>query len=48
MHPEAVKECQDLMKSVGFRDLLDKIEKQKEKEKAEAEKNKEEEEQGEK
>ncbi|MBY9015380.1 MAG: CoB--CoM heterodisulfide reductase subunit C [Candidatus Lokiarchaeota archaeon] len=38
MHPEAVKECQELMKSVGFRDLLDKIEKQKEKEKLEAEK----------
>ncbi len=38
MHPEAVKECQELMKSVGFRDLLDKIEKQKAKEKAEAEK----------
>ena len=37
-HPEAVKECQELMKSVGFRDLLDKIEKQKAKEKAEAEK----------
>jgi len=43
MHPEAVKECQELMKSVGFRDLLDKIEKIKEKEKAEAEKDKEEE-----
>jgi len=43
VHPEAVKECQELMKSVGFRDLLDKIEKIKEKEKAEAEKNKEEE-----
>ena len=28
----------ELMKSVGFRDLLDKIEKQKNKEKAEAEK----------
>lgn len=39
VHPEAVKECQELMKSVGFRDLLDKIEKQKEKEKAEVEKN---------
>ena len=24
-HPEAVKECQELMKSVGFRDLMDNI-----------------------
>jgi heterodisulfide reductase subunit C len=45
VHPEAVKECQELMKSVGFRDLLDKIGKQKEEEKAEAEKKNEEEEQ---
>jgi len=37
MHPEAVKECQELMKSVGFRDLLDRIEKQKEAEKAKKE-----------
>jgi len=43
MHPEAVKECQELMKSVGFRDLLDKIEEKKEKEKKEAEKSKKEE-----
>ena len=34
VHPEAVKECQELMKSVGFRDLLDRIEKQKEAEKS--------------
>ena len=38
-YPEAVKECQDLMKSVGFRDLMDKILEKKEKEKEEAEKN---------
>ena len=37
-HPEALKECQDLMKSVGFRDLLDKIAKKKEQEQAEKEK----------
>lgn len=38
MHPEAVKECQDLMRSVGFRKLMDDIEEKKAKEKAEAEK----------
>jgi heterodisulfide reductase subunit C len=38
VHPEAVKECQELMKSVGFRDLLDKIEEQKAKEREEVEK----------
>ncbi len=38
VHPEAVIECQELMKSVGFRDLLDKIEIQKNKEKIETEK----------
>ena len=37
-YPEAVKECQDLMKSIGFRDLMDKIQKKKDKEKEEAEK----------
>ena len=37
-HPEALKECQDLMKSVGFRDLLDKIAKKKQQEEAEKEK----------
>jgi heterodisulfide reductase subunit C len=37
-HPEALKECQELMKSVGFRDLLDKIAKKKEQEQAEKEK----------
>ncbi len=37
-YPEAVEECQELMKSVGFRDLMDKIEKIKEKQKAEEEK----------
>jgi heterodisulfide reductase subunit C len=40
-HPEAVKECQELMKSVGFRDLMDNVEKIKQKEKEEAEKGKE-------
>ena len=38
MHPEAVKECQELMKSVGFRKLMDDVEEVKAKEKAEAEK----------
>jgi heterodisulfide reductase subunit C len=44
-HPDAVEECQTLMKEVGFRALLDKIAvaKQKEKEKQEAEKEEEEE-----
>jgi heterodisulfide reductase subunit C len=37
-HPEALKECQELMKSVGFRDLLDKIAKKKQQEKEEAKK----------
>jgi heterodisulfide reductase subunit C len=37
-HPEAVKECQDLMKSVGFRDLMDEVEKKKLKEKEATEK----------
>jgi len=37
-YPEAVKECQDLMKSIGFRDLMDKIQKKKDKEKEDAEK----------
>jgi heterodisulfide reductase subunit C len=37
-HPKALKECQELMKSVGFRDLLDKIAKKKQQEKAEKEK----------
>jgi heterodisulfide reductase subunit C len=40
-HPEAVEECQELMKSVGFRDLMDNVEKIKLKEKEEAEKAKE-------
>ena len=48
VHPEAVKECQELMKSVGFRELLDKIEKQKEKEKAETEKDEKDEKKGDK
>jgi heterodisulfide reductase subunit C len=38
MHPEAVKECQELMKSVGFRKLMDDIEKMKEKEAEKSEK----------
>jgi heterodisulfide reductase subunit C len=33
MHPEAVKECQDLMKSVGFKDLMENAEKKKQEEK---------------
>ena len=37
-HPEAVKECQELMKSVGFRKLMDNIEEIKAKEKQEKEK----------
>jgi heterodisulfide reductase subunit C len=37
-HPEALKECQDLMKSVGFRKLMDNIEEIKRKEKQEKEK----------
>ena len=36
-HPEALKECQELMKSVGFRKLMDNVEKIKAKEKAEKE-----------
>ena len=44
-HPEAVKECQELMKSVGFRKLMDNIEKIKAKEKQEKEKAEKEEEQ---
>jgi len=36
-HPEALKECQELMKSVGFRDLMDNVAKKK-KEEAEQEK----------
>jgi heterodisulfide reductase subunit C len=40
-HPEAVKECQELMKSVGFRDLMDNVEKKKLEEKEKAEKAKE-------
>lgn len=43
MHPEAVKECQELMKSVGFRKLMDDIQGMKEKEKLEAENQKKEE-----
>jgi heterodisulfide reductase subunit C len=42
-HPEAVKECQELMKSVGFRKLMDNVEKVKAKEKQEKEKTKKEE-----
>ncbi len=41
MHPEAVTECQELMKSVGFRDLMDNVERKKLQQKEEAEKNKE-------
>ena len=37
-YPEAVEECQELMKSVGFRKLMDKIQKKKDQEKAEKEK----------
>jgi heterodisulfide reductase subunit C len=37
-HPEALKECQDLMKSVGFKKLMDNVEKIKAKEKKEKEK----------
>jgi heterodisulfide reductase subunit C len=37
-YPEAVEECQTLMKEVGFRDLLDNVKKIKEKEQAEKEK----------
>ena len=37
-HPEALKECQELMKSVGFRKLMDNVEKIKAKEKQEKEK----------
>ena len=37
-HPEALKECQELMKSVGFRKLMDNVEKIKAKEKKEKEK----------
>ncbi|MEJ2251905.1 MAG: CoB--CoM heterodisulfide reductase subunit C [Candidatus Lokiarchaeota archaeon] len=37
-YPEAVKECQILMKEVGFRDLMDKVEKIKEKEAEETKK----------
>lgn len=36
-HPEAIKECQELMKSVGFTDLMDNVEKIKEEEKKQAE-----------
>ena len=42
MHPEAVKECQELLKSVGFTDLMDNARKLKE-ERAKEEKSKEEE-----
>ena len=31
-HPEALKECQELMKSVGFRDLMDNVAKKKQEE----------------
>ena len=31
-HPEALKECQELMKSVGFRDLMDNVEEKKKQE----------------
>ena len=44
-HPEALKECQVLMKSVGFRKLMDNVEKIKAKEKKEKEKADKEEEQ---
>jgi heterodisulfide reductase subunit C len=37
-HPEALKECQELMKSIGFRKLMDNVEKIKAKEKKEKEK----------
>ena len=37
-HPEALKECQELMKSVGFRKSMDNVEKIKAKEKQEKEK----------
>jgi hypothetical protein len=40
-YPEAVKECQDLMKAVGFKDLMDNAAKLKE-EKANKEKQEEE------
>jgi len=42
MHPEAVKECQELLKSVGFIDLMDNAKKLKE-ERAKAEEQKNEE-----
>jgi heterodisulfide reductase subunit C len=37
-HPEALKECQELMKSSGFRDLMDNIAKKKKQEEAEKQK----------
>ncbi|TFG12841.1 MAG: CoB--CoM heterodisulfide reductase subunit C [Promethearchaeota archaeon] len=37
-HPEALKECQELMKSVGFRDLMDNVAEKKKQERAEQEK----------
>ncbi|TFG03403.1 MAG: CoB--CoM heterodisulfide reductase subunit C [Promethearchaeota archaeon] len=37
-HPEALKECQELMKSSGFRDLMDNVAEKKKKEAAEKEK----------
>jgi heterodisulfide reductase subunit C len=37
-HPEALKECQELMKSSGFRDLMDNIAEKKKKEQEEQEK----------
>jgi len=36
-HPEALKECQELMKSSGFRDLMDNVAEKKKKEEAEKE-----------
>ncbi len=37
-HPEALKECQELMKSSGFRDLMDNVAEKKKQEEAEREK----------
>ena len=37
-HPEALKECQELMKSSGFRDLMDSVAEKKKKEEKEQEK----------
>ena len=37
-HPEALKECQELMKSSGFRDLMDNVAEKKKQEEAEKEK----------